>query len=259
MTNKSKWYSILLLGIVLLLASSVLGCQAPPLIVEFSATPSEISSGESAILFWSVTEATSISIDQDIGNVSAVGTQTVSPLTTTVYTLTASNAGGNVTWSVVITITPTSAPAPPEHVIPLAVPGFDFVEKSDRVEPIFEGEDYRAYSFFEPASSSKFQGKVSNLVVDVYKFKDETSAREFFSMFAGKEGVEEIQIDNVTAMLLYEEDMGLVTVFFQQGKLVIMSSAEGPFDITTLEFTVPDEQVLKNATIEGARAAARNL
>jgi len=96
-------------------------------------------------------------------------------------------------------------------------------------------------------------------VVDVYKFKDETSAREFFSMFAGKEGVEEIQIDDVTAMLLYEEDMGLVTVFFQRGKLVIMSSAEGLFDTTTLEFTIPDEQVLKSAAIEGARAAARNL
>ena len=157
------------------------------------------------------------------------------------------------------TTQPTSAPAPPEDVIPLAVPGFDFVEKSDRVEPFFEGEDYSAYSFFEPASSSKFQGKVDNLVVEVYKFKDETSAREFFSMFAGKEGFEEIQIDDVTAVLLYEEDMGLVTVFFQQGKLVITSSAEGLFDITTFEFTVPDEQVLKNATIEGARAAARNL
>jgi len=154
---------------------------------------------------------------------------------------------------------PTSAPAPPEDVIPLAVPGFYFVEKSDRVEPLFEGEDYSACSFFEPASSSKFQGKVGNLVVNAHKFKDETSAREFFSTFAGKEGFEEIQIDDVTAVLVYEEDMGLVTVFFQQGKLVITSSAEGLFDITTLEFTVPDEQVLKNAAIEGARAAARNL
>lgn len=111
MTNKSKWYSILLLGIVLLLASSVLGCQAPPLVVEFSATPSEISSGESAILLWGVTEATSISIDQGIDDVSAVGTQTVSPMTTTAYTLTATNAAGTVTKSVVITV--TAAPPPP--------------------------------------------------------------------------------------------------------------------------------------------------
>jgi hypothetical protein len=111
MGNKPKWYSILLLGIVLLLATLVLGCQAPPLIVEFSATPSEISSGESAILFWSVTEATSISIDQGIDDVSAVGTQTVSPMTTTAYTLTASNAAGTVTKSVVITVT-TAPPVP---------------------------------------------------------------------------------------------------------------------------------------------------
>lgn len=30
MRNKSKWYSLLLIGLVVLLASSVLGCQAPP-------------------------------------------------------------------------------------------------------------------------------------------------------------------------------------------------------------------------------------
>jgi len=112
MTNKSKWHSILLLGIVLLLASSVLGCQAPPLVVEFSATPSEIESGESATLLWSVTEATSISIDQGIDDVSAVGTQTVSPMTTTAYTLTATNAAGTVTKSVVITVTAASPPPP---------------------------------------------------------------------------------------------------------------------------------------------------
>jgi len=29
-TNKPKWYSILLIGLVLLLASSVVACQAPP-------------------------------------------------------------------------------------------------------------------------------------------------------------------------------------------------------------------------------------
>jgi len=108
MRNKPKWYSILLLGIVLLLASSVLGCQAPPVIVEFSAVPSEIESGESATLLWSVTEATAVTIDQGIGDVSAVGTQTVSPTTTTAYTLTASNADYNVTRSAVVTVTPAS-------------------------------------------------------------------------------------------------------------------------------------------------------
>ena len=79
MGNKHKWYSILLIGLVILLASSVIGCPpqeptppptqpvAPPVIVAFSANPTQISAGESATLLWNVTEATTVSIDQGIG------------------------------------------------------------------------------------------------------------------------------------------------------------------------------------------------
>jgi len=147
----------------------------------------------------------------------------------------------------------------PENIIPLRVSGFEFVEKSERVKGLFEGEEYSAYSFFEPSIGSKFDGKVEDLVIDVRKFKDETSAGDVFSMLAGVGTAEEIQVDNVKATLVYREDLGETYVLWQRDKLVIMSGTMGPFDITTFEVTVPDEQVLKDAAIEGARATARNL
>jgi beta-lactamase superfamily II metal-dependent hydrolase len=109
MRSKRRWYPILLIGIVLLLAGSVVGCpqppvSTPPIIAEFSANPTNINSGESATLSWSVTEATTVTIDQGIGDVPSSRMQSVSPTTTTTYTLTASNSAGTVTKSVVITV-----------------------------------------------------------------------------------------------------------------------------------------------------------
>lgn len=102
-----------LVALVAILTGLLVGCRptAPPVIVDFSVIPSEIQSGESTTLSWNVTGAATVNIDQGIGNVSAVGTQTVSPTTTTAYTLTASNADYNVTRSAVVTVTP-ALPSP---------------------------------------------------------------------------------------------------------------------------------------------------
>ena len=72
----------------------------------------------------------------------------------------------------------------PENVIPLSVPGFTFVEKSDRVNMPFDGVEYWAYSLFEPQIGSEFYGKVLNLEVRVHKCNDETAAEETFSAMA---------------------------------------------------------------------------
>ncbi|MBA7571078.1 hypothetical protein ES708_12834 [subsurface metagenome] len=106
MRSKRRWYSILLIGVILLLASSIVGCPQPPVIAEFSANPTDINSGESATLSWSVTEATTVTIDQGIGDVPSSGTQSVSPPATTTYTLTAINSSGTVNESVEITVPP---------------------------------------------------------------------------------------------------------------------------------------------------------
>ena len=85
----------------------------PSVIREFSSTPSTINSGGTSTLLWNVTGATSVSIDQGIGQVDVVGTRVVSPAKSTVYTINATNSAGTVIRSSAIII--VSVPAPPSQ------------------------------------------------------------------------------------------------------------------------------------------------
>jgi RHS repeat-associated protein len=79
----------------------------PPTINSFSANPGTVNSGQSSTLSWSITNATSASIDQGVGSVnSAGGSIDVSPATTTTYTLTATNAMGSDMAQVTVTVIP---------------------------------------------------------------------------------------------------------------------------------------------------------
>jgi len=68
-----------------------------PAIESFDANPASISAGEYSTLSWTVSGATSVSIDQGIGGVALTGSRAVSPAATIVYTLTASSSSGSVT------------------------------------------------------------------------------------------------------------------------------------------------------------------
>lgn len=68
-----------------------------PVINSFNASPSSISSGDSATLNWSVTNATSVYISHGVGTVDSSGSIIVSPPMTTSYILAASNANGFLT------------------------------------------------------------------------------------------------------------------------------------------------------------------
>ena len=84
-----------------------------------SASPSTIERGQSSTLSWTTTGATSVSIDQGIGDVSTSGSRTVSPSSSTTYTLSAKGEGGTTTATARITVTappPPPAPAPAPHV-----------------------------------------------------------------------------------------------------------------------------------------------
>ena len=76
----------------------------------FKADPSAIGHGESSTLSWSISNATSASIDNGVGSVSATGgSKTVSPAETTTYTLTAK--GGNTKYAkVTVTVAEGSRP-----------------------------------------------------------------------------------------------------------------------------------------------------
>jgi len=67
-----------------------------PSINSFTASDSQIDIGDSVTLNWSVSDATSVSINNGIGTVAANGSVTVTPLLGTTYTLTATSSSGKV-------------------------------------------------------------------------------------------------------------------------------------------------------------------
>lgn len=77
-----------------------------PTVTSFDIKPASIISGEQATVQWDIKGATtSISISPGIGNVSSSGTRTVSPGSTTTYTLIASNLGGSTRSNATLTVT----------------------------------------------------------------------------------------------------------------------------------------------------------
>lgn len=102
-------------GCIYLPAGSLGGAGGSPTISSFSASPTTISAGGVATLNWSVAGATSVVIDQGIGNVAISGSRAVSPLTNIIYTLTASNgtASTTATTSVSVNGSPGGIPSGP--------------------------------------------------------------------------------------------------------------------------------------------------
>ena len=73
-----------------------------PVINHFTATPPSLLIGSST-LSWDVSNATAISITPGVGNVGSTGSSSVTPASTTIYTITASNPAGAVYHTVQIT------------------------------------------------------------------------------------------------------------------------------------------------------------
>ena len=76
---------------------------APPAIASFVPSPASISPGQSSKLSWSVSGATSLSIDQGVGAVTG-SSALVSPAATTTYTLTATNSSGSATAQATVSV-----------------------------------------------------------------------------------------------------------------------------------------------------------
>jgi hypothetical protein len=77
-----------------------------PMITHFAAVPETINAGQSATLHWEVAGAASLSIEPGVGPVSGGAGVTVSPATTTTYTLKATNEAGTVTATATVTVNP---------------------------------------------------------------------------------------------------------------------------------------------------------
>ena len=92
--NKMKKL-IAIIGVIILLSTIVLsGCneQKKPVISSFEIIPNQIELGETATIYWNVSEATLVTIDNSIGAVMLSGNRTITPTQTTTYTLTAKSS-----------------------------------------------------------------------------------------------------------------------------------------------------------------------
>ncbi|HET7185217.1 MAG TPA: alkaline phosphatase family protein [Terriglobales bacterium] len=94
--------------------------STPAPAVHLSASPASITAGQSSVLSWTTTNATSVTIQPGGLSLAASGSITVTPSSSTTYTATATGAGGSATSSIAVTV--TSAPPPP----PPPAPGFAF-------------------------------------------------------------------------------------------------------------------------------------
>jgi peptidoglycan-associated lipoprotein len=108
---------------------------AAPTITEFVAEPSSIERGQSSTLRWSVTDATTVSIDQNIGTVPSSGSRRVFPTESTTYTLTATGEGGTRTATATVNVTAPPPPPPPEEK---PKPNFEQMLSSNVVDAYFD-------------------------------------------------------------------------------------------------------------------------
>jgi hypothetical protein len=83
--------------------------SGPKPTVSFNAQPSSIVPGASAVLNWTTTNATSVSI-AGVGTFGATGSATVTPTSTVTYTATATGPGGTTASSTTVTVSQNVAP-----------------------------------------------------------------------------------------------------------------------------------------------------
>ena len=87
--------------------------------VTLNASPASVTSGQAATLTWSSTNATDLSIQPGVGNVSPQGSTSVTPTETTTYTITATGAGGSATATAQVEV---GAAATPVQEAPVTQP-----------------------------------------------------------------------------------------------------------------------------------------
>ena len=108
---------------------------APARIQSFTVEPPRIERGQSAVLRWSVGNATNVAIDGGVGVVPSAGTHTVDPSVTSRYTLTASGPGGSDTRSVTLEVVMQPPPSPPSPTPPVQARPNDVITLVVRVSP----------------------------------------------------------------------------------------------------------------------------
>ncbi len=86
---------------------------AKAMITSFTAEPSTIEKGQSSSLRWATTNATKVTITPNVGDMAQMnGSRSVSPGSTTTYTLVAEGPGGSATQTATVTVNDPPPPPP---------------------------------------------------------------------------------------------------------------------------------------------------
>jgi peptidoglycan-associated lipoprotein len=120
-------------------------------IATLTAEPTRIEAGQTSYLRWTTTNANDVSINNGLGTVAASGTQSVSPINTTTYTLTANGPNGTATATATITITSPAPPPAEEMRRPNPTGTLESRVASDLKDAFF---DYDAVNIREDARTS---------------------------------------------------------------------------------------------------------
>jgi peptidoglycan-associated lipoprotein len=169
--NKRKVLSLASAVVCLLLLMLASGCKKkapiraeppppppPPAAaptVTLTANPTTIEKGQSATLNWTSTNATNVSIDQGIGDVSTSGSRSVAPSSSTTYTVTAKGEGGTAAANARVTVT---APPPPPSV------------ERPREEPLDEQFNKRARDVYFDYDKSDIRDDQKTTLADAAEF-----------------------------------------------------------------------------------------
>ena len=111
LANTFKFFCMLIMLVTLHSCTSapelqIKATETRPVIHYFMADSMSITSGQPINLTWDISLANTISIEPNIGIVAASGTTRVYPTVNTIYTIIATNNGGEITASVNIKVSP---------------------------------------------------------------------------------------------------------------------------------------------------------
>jgi peptidoglycan-associated lipoprotein len=150
---------------------------APPAspTVNLQASPTSIQRGASVTLTWSSTNATTLSLSPGVGNVSAQGTQQVSPTDSITYTLTATGPGGSADANVHITV--SAPPPPPKAAEPSLQELFDRAVKDAYFD--YDKADVRTDARDALSQTAQFMRSYPQLKVVIEGHCDERGSTEY--------------------------------------------------------------------------------
>jgi len=153
MKRKRTLSIFFLLSLAILSAYPGISCSAPPpTITLFTINPSEINNGASSTLKWAVTGADTVTIDQGIGEVPAIGSKELSSTRTIAYTITASKADVYVTRAAVLYVKEAAPVAPVVDTTPPVISGVSTSSETDTSADV-------TWTTNEPADSYVEYGK----------------------------------------------------------------------------------------------------